>query len=96
MYDIFFRYSIFIIPLVLSLVAALLLQSRLSIPKNIGAVRTQENVSFSEINGIYKAERISDQVGTILKGDGNIDILAGELQIADNVIVGRNNLIKLK
>lgn len=94
-YTLFFRYSMFFIPLALGLILALFLQSRTHIVHNSGAIRMQENKSFSEINGIYRAERISDQVGSVLSGAGEIDILAGELQVSAGVIIGRNNLIKL-
>ena len=94
LYKAIFQYSIYFLPFILGIVWAWMLPSSAVIAKTQIPKETKYP-SYSQEWGIYKAARISDEVGPIFNGFGEVKILGWELQATGNVIIGRNNLITL-
>ncbi len=93
-YKIIFQYSIYFVPLLLWLIWAFTLQSNTVVARN-QLLRASKIPSYTSSAWIYKATRISDEVGDIFSGFGHVKILWWELQATWNIIIGRNNLISL-
>ncbi len=91
LYKLIFQYSIFFIPLILSVIWAFSLQSSKSMQPIVPTYTKFE--SYTNENWLYKASRVSDQIWPIFDWRGEIKILGGELQATWNVLIGRNNLI---
>ena len=93
-YKIVFQYSFFMIPLIIWLVVAFLLQSKTPIvPKKIHEVYKETTYTF--VDGIYTPSRVSDQIWPILDGIGDVKILWWDLQATWSVIIGKNNIVTL-
>lgn len=92
LYKAIFQYSIYFIPLILGIVRAWTLQSSQVIARTSIPTETKAK-SFSLINDIFKAARISDDVWEILSWKWNVKILWGELQATWSILIWRNNLI---
>lgn len=94
-YRIVFQYSFFVIPIIVWIIVAFLLQSKEPIStKTINATFKQNTYTVS--NGMYTPSRVSDQVGPILDWIGDIKILWWDLQATGSVLIWRNNIVSLQ
>ncbi len=91
LYKLIFQYSIFFIPLILAILWGFSLQSSEAL-KTILPTPIKFD-SYTNNNGIYKAIKVSDQVGPIFDGKGEVKILWWLLQATGNTLIGKNNLI---
>ena len=93
LYKLIFQYSIFFIPLILAIIWWFSLQSSDIIKTTLPEYKKFS--SYTNDNGIYRAARVSDQIGPIFDGRWEIKILWWELQATGNILIGRNNLISV-
>lgn len=94
LYKAIFQYSVYFIPLILGIVRAWTLQSSEVIARTQIATDVKQP-TFTQVDWIYRGNRISDEVWSIYNGFGDVKILWWELQATGDVVIGRNNLITL-